>query len=125
MRQLTDQDRIEFFAHQLALATRREAFWKSRVTPKSTAAQLAKYAKYRASEKGRARQDRYNGSAARQEAAARYCATGVPYRRKLEARLAGASARLAALDPDGSFRRALAGGPEALRRHIAGEAARA
>jgi len=121
MRQLTDQDRIEFFAHQLALATRREAFWKSRVTPKSTAAQLAKYARYRASEKGRARRDRYNGSETRREADARYYATGVPYKRALRARIASASARLAALDPDGSFRRALAGGPEALSRHIAGE----
>src|SRR5258708_30089517 len=98
MRQLTDQDRIEFFAHQLALTRRREAFWKSRVTPKSTAAQLAKYAKYRASEKGRARRDRYNGSVVRQEAAARYEATGVPYRRKLEARIASDQVRLKSIE---------------------------
>jgi|SRR6266853_356988 len=97
-RQFTDQERVEYFAHQLELTKRREAFWKSRVTPKSTAAQLAKYAKYRASEKGRARRDRYNGSVARQEAGARYEATGVPYKRKLEARIASDQVRLKAIE---------------------------
>ena len=84
---MTDQDRVDYFANRYRQVKRQLAWYKSRRTPKSTAAELAKYARYRKSEKGHARMERYNRGAAGQATAQRYRDTGVPYMRALHRRV--------------------------------------
>ena len=83
----TMQERLDYFANRCQQLTRQVAWYKSRRIPKSTAAELAKYARYRTSEKGHARTERYNRGEAARVAARRYRDTGVPYRRRLRARI--------------------------------------
>jgi hypothetical protein len=83
----TMQERADYFANRCQQLTRQVAWYKSRRIPKSTAAELAKYVRYRTSEKGHARTERYNRGEAGQVAARRYRDTGVPYQRRLRARI--------------------------------------